>query len=437
MSADAAAASAFQRTTLPGGVELCVLPTAKFKTVTVRVSLRENLDADAAGRSLLAGLVKRGSREWPEMMALARRLEELFGASLGADVSRLGEWQVSDFQIRLPHARFVKREGDALAQALDLLHGLLLDPPLDEGDGAGYRSDVFEEERKNLRRAIESLVDDKAAHAHQRLHECMFAGEPYARMDTGTLAEVEALDRRGVLALQRRRFGSADLAVFAVGDFDAADRATLQRFAARLGPRREPLALKQAEVRTPGAPVAVLESSDSAQSHLLIGFRFDPHGVTEREHYALGLMNGVLGTGAHSLLFKEVREKRSLAYTTGSFLDRQKGFLALYAGLDREQSDAATELMLAQVEAIAAGAFGDETFQAARLAVQHALRAVGDSAHQSIDFLERSRAVGRRQDPRAALEAVGALDRDDVSAAASRMQLSTTYLLRGDTLDGA
>ena len=47
-----------------------------------------------AANGLLAFLLTRASREYPDFTKLAQRLAELYGASLNADVSKLGDVQV-------------------------------------------------------------------------------------------------------------------------------------------------------------------------------------------------------------------------------------------------------------------------------------------------------------------------------------------------------
>ena len=70
----------FERHELDGGVPFFALRTSRFKSATVRVRLVEPLDERAAARSLLAGLMRRGSRANPDLMSISRRLERLYGA---------------------------------------------------------------------------------------------------------------------------------------------------------------------------------------------------------------------------------------------------------------------------------------------------------------------------------------------------------------------
>ena len=68
------------------------------------------------------------------------------------------------------------------------------------------------------------------------------------------------------------------------------------------------------------------------QAHFCLGVTGPDRLSPDR--YAFGLMNMVLGGGMSSRLFQEIREKRGLAYSIGSFaqLFSDRGFLAVSGG---------------------------------------------------------------------------------------------------------
>jgi len=92
----------------------------------------------------------------------------------------------------------------------------------------------------------------------------------------------------------------------------------------------------------PTAPVAIaelpaerllVESREIAQSNLAIGLR--AFGREDPDRFALTVLTNLLGRGMSSRLFKEVRERRGLAYSVGASTSRYNGVgsFAISAGV--------------------------------------------------------------------------------------------------------
>ncbi len=421
----------FEREELDGDVELAVWCTPKFKATTVRLSLLEALDDHVADRAILTALLRRGCRAFPTMLAVTRELERLYGAGLGLDVAKLGERHLTHARLRVVNDRFLGGDGRALRDGLSLLSGVLTEPLVEDG---GFPAREFEQERTNLVRAVRGLVDDKFSWAQQRFLETMFEGEPYARFEWGSEADAAGLDRSRTLAFHRARLSTAPLRVHAVGDLGTDDREALLDFARALAAGRRPVAPPAETAHRPRAPHVEVERLPIAQSKLHVGYRLErsPADLDDRDYYALGLFNAVLGGGSGvAKLFKEVREKRSLAYYAHSSLDRLKGVLTLTAGVLASKWEEAAEVMRAQVLAVAAGEFTDEELEIARTTILNSLASIQDSAAQTIDFALAAGITGRPGEVEQVRQAVASITREDVMRVAALPREETTYCLIG------
>lgn len=419
---------------LDNGIDLYHWSTRKFTTAALRLTLHDVLDEHTSARALLTGLLKRGTKSWPDMRAFTRRLEELFGASMGIDVAKLGERHTSTFRVEVLADAVARRMGldvprsGLLQAAVEMVREVLFEP-IAEDDG--FPPDAFEQERQNLVHAIESVLDDKIAYAQQRHLEAMYRGEPYARFELGDPAVIATLTPRDTYAFHQQRVANAPLDVFVAGALDAADldrlRATLSAW-----PRRNPDARPATDVVRPASGRRLLEEELTlSQSKLLIGYRYDPRVVPLRDQYALGLYNAVLGSGSTSKLFKEVREKRGLAYYAHSMVDRFKGALTLSAGIAAKNGAEARDVMEAQVDAMRRGEFSREDMEIARAGILNGLRGVNDSAFQAIEFAAIARIGGRLADVDEAAAMVKSLTADDVTRVAALPQEDLTYFLKG------
>lgn len=419
---------------LDNGIDLYHWSTPKFTTAALRLTLHDELDDHTSARALLTGLLKRGTTSWPDMRAFTRRLEELFGASMGIDVAKLGERHLSTIRVEVLADAVARRlgldapRGGLLQAALDLVREALFEPIAPAG---AFPADAFEQERQNLVHAIEGVLDDKIAYAQQRHVEEMFRGEPYARFELGDPERIATLTPSEVFAFHQRRVATVPMDVFVAGALDQDDLARL-RAHLNAWPRTAVAAAPHVDVVVRASGRRLIENEmPLAQSKLLIGYRFDPRGLPLRDQYALGLFGSVLGSGSTSKLFKEVREKRGLAYYAHAMVDRFKGALTLAAGIAARHMSEARDVMEAQVDAMRRGEFTPDDIEIARAGILNGLRGVNDSAFQAIEFAASARISGRLADVDEAAAMVRSLTHDDLVRVAALPQEDLTYFLKG------
>jgi len=138
----------------PGGAEVHLLRTRKYKSAILSWVLECPLDAQRASRALLPDLLTRGTARYPGLADLNARCEELYAADLSAGVSSHGSLQLLRFRVDVLADRFA--EGRPLLQEAGALLVDVLHRPLVE-DGR-FRADYFEQERENLLHSIARWV---------------------------------------------------------------------------------------------------------------------------------------------------------------------------------------------------------------------------------------------------------------------------------------
>ncbi|WP_290123121.1 insulinase family protein [Secundilactobacillus odoratitofui] len=97
------------------------------------------------------------------------------------------------------------------------------------------------------------------------------------------------------------------------------------------------------------------------QSKLNLAYRL-PIYYREQGFYDAIVFNGLFGGTPISMLFKNVREKNSLAYYASSRFDGFTGTLLVQTGIDQRNQAAVEEIIAAQLQAISQGEFSDELF---------------------------------------------------------------------------
>ena len=179
------------RQMLMDNVYLTHVPSEKFKTSFFSAQMAAPLRPDTAGlNALLVNVLSRGTARLPDMTALGRELDMLYGARLGPQLRRMGENQVFGFTASCVDDRFLPPGEELLEKTADLMGDMFCAPALQDGR---LRADYADSERANLIDEIRSIVNDKRVYAARRLLEEMCAGEPYSVRLMGSAEDMERI----------------------------------------------------------------------------------------------------------------------------------------------------------------------------------------------------------------------------------------------------
>ncbi len=268
-------------------------------------------------RSVSAGLwIDAGSRnETAENAGVAHFLEHMFFKGAGgmtaielADaMNRLGGHfnAFTSHEIICLHARLVDRQ---LGEGLDLLGRLLRDSsfPAEELD---RERNVILEECKMVEDTPDELVGDLFSHS-------MWGDHPLGQPILGTPETIGAFKRDDLIAFEDREFTPERLGVAVAGAFD--EQKMIAKIESLFGDM-EAKAGQPAQDNT--KPKAVFKKcnreKDIEQGQFCIGSQAPCR--TDKDRYRFALLSNIIGGGMSSRIFKEVREKRGLAYSIGSF----------------------------------------------------------------------------------------------------------------------
>lgn len=405
-------------------VPVLVQRDPRFKSFRVMLQCERPFGAQVAARSLLPSLLLQGTRRDPDRVALVRRMERLHGASTLPGSHKLGERHVLRCVLDAVAGEFLPEQPDQLGEGLALLGEILTAPRLEAG---AFPAATFQREQRFALATVRALQDDKDAWARQQaiLHAC--AGEPYALPEHGGEAAIAAMTAREPEAARADFLAHGPLAIFAIGALPADFVERVGELVERLGARSaEPIG-DPVEV-APRPPRTTLERQPLQQAKLVLTFRC-PWSADPGLWLGRNLAASILGGGPSSRLFREVREKRSLAYSLHAALDRWKGLLQVHAGCDAPAAAEVGERSQHELAEIGAGRFSDAELETARARTISSLQQLGDSLGGRLEFTARRWQLGEDHTPVQLAERYQAAGRDQVVAGTRGVWLDHTYLL--------
>lgn len=414
----------FERATV-AGIPVLWCRDSRFKTFRFTLFARRPFAGRAAARSLLPALAMQGTQRDPDRPALARRMENLYGAAVSPATSKQGEVHELRFSLDCVAGEFLPGRPDQLGDGLTFAADLLLRPRLEDG---AFPQAVFHREQRQAVHNARAVFDDRGAWAHERALAVGCAGEPIALPEHGGVTAIEALTAADPERARVDFLRHCEMVGVAAGALPEAG--FTDRVAALLAalPERRVEAIGTPVQIAPRAPTRTVERVDLQQSKLVLIFRvpWSDHAPT---WMARALFTSMLGGGTHSRLFREVREKRSLAYYAHAVLDRYKGLLTVHVGLDEKSAAAVEAEVGAQLGQLQNGNCENSEIETARAGLLSSLAAVDDSITNRIEFTARQWFRGQDAAPAAVAADYARLAIDDVVAAASGIWLDHSFLL--------
>ena len=412
------------------GVTLRTYPDRRFKQGCLTFQIVRPMRAEeAAMNALFPAVLLRGTEKHRDLRDITLRLDELYGASVGALVRRVGDYQTTGLSCGFIEDRFCIPGDQVLAPMIDFIRELLFEPILEEG---GFCNSFVESEKKNLIATIESELNDKRVYAMGRMVKTMCKADSYGVPRLGDVESAAVIDPVILYEHYQKILKESRIDIFYVGS------AKLEDIAAMVMPLLQ--AIDRDYQPLPGQTpfqdaggADVVEEMDVTQGKLCMGF-VTPITNRDCDFVPMQLMNTIFGAGMTSKLFVNVREKLSLCYSVGSGYYGSKGIVTVSAGIDFDKEQQTREEILRQLKAMQEGDISKQELTAAKEALLSSLRGTHDSPGSIEGFYATSALSGLRLTPAAYMEAIYAVTVDQVVAAAQTLKLHTTYFLKGETV---
>jgi predicted Zn-dependent peptidase len=221
----------------------------------------------------------------------------------------------------------------------------------------------IDSERQVVLEEIAMYEDEPSDKVHDVLDRAIFGDHPLGRRILGEAEVISSIPVPEIGAYHRARYTAGNLVVAAAGNLDHERIVALAE--RHLAPPADGDPLDLAPPETNGATVA-FKRKDTEQYHVCLGGPGIARGDERR--FALAILDAVFGGSTSSRLFREVREKRGLAYAVGSYTQQfvDGGLVGLYVGTRGDNVAEACRVIGAELASLHAEGIGDEELARAK-----------------------------------------------------------------------
>lgn len=413
--------------TIQPGITLRCYTDTRFKTNCLSLQLvRPMCRQEASANALISAVLLRGTEKHPDLRDITLHLDDLYGATVGSLVRRVGDYQTTGFYCSFTEDRYALNGDRVLEPMTDFLRELLLEPRLEKGI---FCQGFVEGEKRNLLSAIEASKNDKRIYAAGQLMKYMCAKDPVGIPRLGEPEQVAALESAGLYGHYRRILRESQIDLFYVGSQEP------ERIEALLRPVFESMERNYVNLppQTPfhdGGKTRNVETMEVTQGKLQMGF-LTGSTVGTPDFAVMQVLNMVFGGGMTSKLFMNVREKRSLCYDIGSSYQGGKGILTVGAGMDSGQLQTVEDEILCQLEQCRQGNITPQELLSAKEALISSLRGIHDSPGSIENYYATAALSGLKLSTRDYMVQVNQVTLQQVAEAANKVQLHSVFALKG------
>lgn len=414
------------------GIKLHLIETDFFKTnlvcVIITVPLKEEI---VTKNALIPFVLRRGTKELPSQAMLNEKLENLYGANFDCGIDKIGDNHVLKFYIESVDNDYAFDGENILKETVDLLLKIVFDPHKEDGI---FNKDFVDVEKETLRKVIESKIDDKDAYAISQCVYNMYDKKGYGLYKYGDINYIDSIDEKNLTEYYDNLINTCKVDIYVSGNFEEKEITnivTQNETINKLVPRVEGYILNNEYTESKQIvekPKEIIENMDVTQGKIIIGL--DVLSKQDNLQATALVYNTLLGDGASSMLFQNVREKAGLAYSTKSSYVKAKANIFIRCGIQIDNYDKAIGLIKEQLVNLKEGKFSEEDLKNAKTCLVSGIKNIKEEQDSEIVYYIGQELAKTNREIDEYIEMVSKVSREDVLTLAKEVQINTIYFLR-------
>jgi len=199
------------------GIKLHCINTNKFKTNLMAVVITLPLDREKVTfDTVIPAVLKRGSNNIRTQEEIAKKLEEMYGATFDCGIEKTGDNHVIKFYLETLNDNFIPNL-NMIEESIKLLLDIILNPYIENNR---FKEEYVESEKNNIKILIESKIDNKDQYALNRCIEEMYKDKPYGLYKYGYIEDLEKINSENLYNYYKEIIDTSKIDIFFSGEIE-------------------------------------------------------------------------------------------------------------------------------------------------------------------------------------------------------------------------
>ncbi len=378
-------------------------------------------------RSICLGIwVKTGSRnETVSKNGISHFLEHMFfkgtakrtAKDIAVEIDSMGG-ELNAFTSREGTTFYIKVLDEQIDSAVELLSDIFLNSTFHENEIEKEKSVIFEE--------IKLVEDSPEEFIHDLFNKNIWGESGLGQSVIGSKETIKAFTKKDIIEYIDKQYGTKNIIIACSGNFN--EEKLMKSLDLSFGSiNRNSISKKESCPEFNGKTNII--PKDLAEVHLCLGFKGLPHASKDR--YTMYLLNTIFGAGASSRLFQEIREKRGLAYSIGSFNMSyfNTGVWTIYTGTDRSKVREVVDIIIDQIKGLSDSITSDELKKAKNQLKGNLVLALESTSSKMVNIARQEMYYGRYFSPEDTIKAVESVTLEDLKTLSAQLVGNNPYAL--------
>lgn len=247
---------------------------------------------------------------------------------VGGELNAFTSDELTVFHVKLPSRH--------LQLGIDVLSDIFFNPLMTKED--------LEKERKVIIEEIKMYHDDPKRYVLDKIKELSYKA-PFGLQGTGSVETLSNMKQEHLFNFHRKNYIASNTILCIVGNNPFDEILDLVK----------KIPVKEGKIKNNIMPEIIFEKivekrKNIQQSNLVVSIPAPT--IVHEKRYAAQIFATILGEGMSSRLFKEIREKRGLAYTVKAYLDAGVNFgtIYFYVGTEKGKEEVVKDLILKEIQ---------------------------------------------------------------------------------------
>lgn len=402
------------------------IKTDKFKKIKIKINFKELVEKDKiVYRNMLSLILLEATKNYNTRRLLDIECENLYNIGVGGGTSISGNYQILSFNTTFLNEKYTEKGMNE--KSLKFFLDFIFNPNIENNE---FLNQAFTNAKNILEEDIEAFEESPGRLAFSKLYENMCPNTPIAYRNTGYMEDLENITPGNLYTYYKELLKKDLIDIFIIGDIDIDYMESIikENFTINtIKQNKKSHIIEQTKFRR--VPKVIKESKKINQSILIVASKLK--NITNFERlYVLAIYNYILGGGADSKLFREVREKNSLCYYISSSHSGVANLELINSGIDGKNFEKALKLIKKEIKEMSLGNFSDDDITKAKINAKAALKEIEDvgegliniyEAHEYLDYdliEERTKNIDK-------------VTREDIINVAKKIKLDTIFILEG------
>ena len=408
------------------GYDLHLLPTNKFKNITISLKLQNTLDEKTvAKRTLLSFMLTAGTEKYPSTQELSKYLESMYGMKLGANVVTKGKSHIININSICINQEYLPYKEDLIQQQIQLLNDIFFKP---NASKTAFDQTMFERKKKELVERLINNQDDKFYYSLEKMFEYMGKGTCLGISSHGNIEDIKKIENEELFSYFKECIKNDQKHIYVVGNVDE----SIVHVFENLSFEKNNLIFESVYSFEKNRKdlLEIIEKQDVTQAKLNMGYRISVN-YTHQNHYAFVVFNAIFGGMSQSKLFKVVREKNSLCYYISSSYDAFNGVMVITAGIEGKDYHQTVQLIKEQLKEMQDGCFDQDDIDTAKLMIKNSMKKTNDEPLSQVAVQYNRDITGKKETNEQYLEKIENVTYQDIVDVCQNIELDTIFLLKG------